>query len=591
MNESPTASVSGLTLRSVMTGMVLGGALSLCNIYSGLKIGFTTNMSIATALLGYGLWRSAGPIFRLRCFGLHENLINQTAGSAAASIAGAGLVAPIPALTMLTGRELAWEWLSAWALSVSVLGVLVGLRIRRRLIVTEELSFPYGVATAEMLRDMYGRGREAAVRLWVLLAAMGLAGALKCVVELLRAGLVGLPGTLSLRGSVAARHGLGSASLKNLGFGLDPGVLMIGLGALIGMRACASMLLGALLAWGVLAPAALQQGWVVPDETFEPDQIWFTPLAGWMLWSGVALMVSAALTSFALSMWRAFRQRTERSALDSAQSPMSNQAVRRRFAAALLVAAALAVLLQMVLFEIQLYVAISAVALTFVLAIVAGRVTGETGIAPIGAMGKVTQLTFAVLAPGNATANLMSANVTGGAASQCSDMLHDLKTGHLLGASPSQQGLAQLCGVVSGALCGSAGYLLLVENPNAQLITAEWPAPAVAQWKAVAEVFSAGISHMPPTSLAAAIIAAVVGALLAVLERTAPKPARRWIPSAASVGLAFVLPAHYAISVFLGGVLALLYSRLAHTSAQRFAVVIATGLIAGESLVGVVFAL
>jgi uncharacterized oligopeptide transporter (OPT) family protein len=256
-----------------------------------------------------------------------------------------------------------------------------------------------------------------------------------------------------------------------------------------------------------------------------------------------------------------------------------------------MVTAIILVILQVMLFDIRLYAAICAVLLTFALAIVAGRVTGETGIAPIGAMGKITQLTFAGLAPGNAIANLMSANVTGGAASQCSDMLHDLKTGHLLGAWSRHQAVSQAFGVLAGALCGSAGYLLLVPDPASQLLTAQWPAPAVAQWKAVAEVFSEGLAHLPPAAASAALVAGGVGVLLAVLEKVLGPRARVFVPSAPSLGLAFVLPAHYAISAFLGGVLAWLFARLARTSAERFTVVIAAGLIAGESLVGVAFAL
>ncbi|MBA3967832.1 MAG: OPT/YSL family transporter [Nitrospirales bacterium] len=77
------------------------------------------------------------------------------------------------------------------------------------------------------------------------------------------------------------------------------------------------------------------------------------------------------------------------------------------------------VLIQITLFNISIGIAVLAVLLSFVLALVAGRVSGETGITPIGAMGKVTQLTFGFLIPGNATTNLMAANVTGGAAGQC----------------------------------------------------------------------------------------------------------------------------------------------------------------------------
>jgi OPT oligopeptide transporter protein len=80
-----------------------------------------------------------------------------------------------------------------------------------------------------------------------------------------------------------------------------------------------------------------------------------------------------------------------------------------------------------------------AVLLSFALALVACRVTGETDTTPVGAMGKITQLVFGVLHPGNTTANLMSANVTAASAGSAADLLTDLKSGYLLGAHPRKQ--------------------------------------------------------------------------------------------------------------------------------------------------------
>ena len=81
--------------------------------------------------------------------------------------------------------------------------------------------------------------------------------------------------------------------------------------------------------------------------------------------------------------------------------------------------------------------------MSFFLALVACRVTGETDTTPIGAMGKVTQLTFGVLSPGNMNVNLMAANITSGSAIAAADLLTDLKSGYLLGANPRKQFLAQ----------------------------------------------------------------------------------------------------------------------------------------------------
>jgi OPT family oligopeptide transporter len=264
---------------------------------------------------------------------------------------------------------------------------------------------------------------------------------------------------------------------------------------------------------------------------------------------------------------------------------------RRTFWIAFAVVSVFACVLQMTLFSIDWYAALIAVGLAFALAIVAGRVAGETGIAPIGAMGKITQFTFALITPGNPTANLMAANVTGGSASQCADLLHDLKTGRLLGAWPRHQAVAQMFGVASGALMGSAGYLLLVPDPSATLLTPEWPAPAVAQWKAVAEVFTQGVSHLPKGSGTAAMFAVFAGILLSVAESKLPPPKRRFVPNPASIGLALVIPAYYSVSVFLGALLLWFGQRHAAGFTKRFGIVIAAGLIAGESLVGVLFAI
>ena len=117
--------------------MVIGGVLSLCNIYSGLRIGWSFNMSVAALLLSYGFWQSLHRGFGIRPWGLLENNTNQTGASAAAAIIGAGLVAPIPAYTMLTGRILGWLELATWTFSVSLVGVTVAVGLRRQLLLVD----------------------------------------------------------------------------------------------------------------------------------------------------------------------------------------------------------------------------------------------------------------------------------------------------------------------------------------------------------------------------------------------------------------------------------------------------------------------
>jgi uncharacterized oligopeptide transporter (OPT) family protein len=181
----------------------------------------------------------------------------------------------------------------------------------------------------------------------------------------------------------------------------------------------------------------------------------------------------------------------------------------------------------------------------------------------------------------------MTANVTGGSASQCADLMNDLKTGHLLGSTPRSQWVSQLCGALAGAFIGSAIYLTLIPSPKTQLITPEWPAPAVVTWKAVAEVFKVGLSALPLHVAPAMGVAAALGVTLAIAEAKAPKPVKRWLPSASALGLGFVVPANQSFSMLLGGIVALLVARRFPEWHARFWVVVCAGIIAGESLVGV----
>ncbi|MGP0628701.1 OPT family oligopeptide transporter [Nitrospina sp. 32_T5] len=587
----PTPDTPQLTVRAVVTGMTLGALLVPCNVYSGLKIGWSFNMSITAVLLSLAFWRFGEKVADSRPWGIYENNINQTAASAGASIVSAGLVAPIPALALLTGERLAWSVLAVWTFAISALGLVMAVGLRRQMLLAEKLPFPAGVATAEVLRDIYSHGKEATVRLQMLTASAVVAAVVK-VLETTTSlvGRVGLPASFGWSASGALKAaGYQQVTWKNLGFVFDPSLLMVGFGAIVGVRVGLSLLMGAVLAWGVLGPWALSRGWAQAGPN-EAGAFWFADMVPWLLWPGVTLMVTASLTSFAIASIRALRHRKEKQVADEI-GDMARGETRRGFRVGLVLAMGLVVVAQVTLFDITLRMAAVAVVLTFFLAIVSARVSGETGIPPIGALGKVTQLTFGVLSPANATTNLMSANVTGGAAGQCSDLLHDLKTGLLIHASPRLQSVAQVFGILAGSLAGTAAYLFLIPDPQAMLLTAEWPAPAVATWKAVAEVFQQGLGALPAGSVPAMAVAGGAGLFLAFGERFLPADLHRWLPSAASLGLAFIIPPWISLSMFMGGLLSWGLACRVPEWHRRFMVVLAAGLVAGESLAGVVHAL
>jgi hypothetical protein len=312
-----------------------------------------------------------------------------------------------------------------------------------------------------------------------------------------------------------------------------------------------------------------------------------TDLVEWLMWPGVTLMVVSALVSFSFSgpaMFRAFRRTGGKA--DPESGVDTGDVSRAWFLGGMTVALILAVTLQVAFFDIAWWAAAIAVLLSFALAVVACRVSGETNVSPVGAMGKVTQLTFAGLAPKDAAANLMTASVSAGAATQSADLMHDFKCGHLIGAVPRQQVVGQILGSLAGAIVGSAFYLILIPNPREMLLTEDWPAPAVAQWKAVAELFQTGFDALPAGTPQAMIIAAVLGVLLPVLDKLLPKKIAAWVPSASALGLSFVLPARNSLSMFLGALLGAIVGRFFPRWSERFFVTICAGIIAGESLVG-----
>ena len=568
-----------LTPRSLLTGIVLGGILTPCNIYSGLKIGWSFNISIIALLVASGFWALTARLKLGRPLSAWEGNITQTTASSSANIISGGLVAPIPALAMLSGSNLPAGELVAWVFAVSFLGIWVAWYLRESLILRSGLAFPTGRATAETLLEIFGEGREAALKLRVLLAGTALAASLKW----LDGGWLSLPRpSLGFRLTASgALAGFGGISAKNLTFTLDPSLMLAGFGAIIGFRAGISLLLGAILSWGLLGPWGLAQGFIAPGPN-DPGLSWFPSMVEWLLWPGVSLMVASALTRFLLHGF------TERLAIKEAAPPVEDKGGTLARLIGLTVASTLVVIAQVVIFDIHWVIAALAVPIGFLLAMVASRVVGETGIPPIGAIGKVSQLGTGIMAPGEMTANLIGANVAGGAAGQSADLLNDFKVGHTIGAPPQPQVVAQFFGILTGSLVGSLVYLQLVPNPPSMLITEEWPAPAVATWKVVAETLSHGLGSIPGDALVAVAVAAALGIASSVLEHWR-KP--RWLPSMPALGLAMVIPASLSITMFLGSLIALAITHWRPTLAQRFLIAAASGLVAGESLTGVLRAL
>jgi len=360
----------------------------------------------------------------------------------------------------------------------------------------------------------------------------------------------------------------------------DP--VFVGAGALMGIRAASSILLGGTLCWAVFVPMLQAHGLIAGTG--------YRAIVSWTLWGGVSCMVASGLLAFALqgrAIARAFRglggllgrPRAEPTALDAIETPMS------WFVAGQLVSLVALAWLAKVSFNLPIWESIVAVALSFFLSLVACRVTGETDTTPTGAMGKVTQLIFGALNPGNLNINLMSANITSSAAISSADLLSDLKSGYLLGAHPRRQFLAQFAGIFMGTVATTLAFRVLV--PTASVLGSDqFPAPAAQTWRVVALALSKGFDALEPVKIWSIAVGGTVGVLLTLLPRWFPRRAQ-WIPSASGMGLAWTFHWFYGFLFFVGGLAGWLMERRNPKQAEIYNYPVAAGVIAGGSLMGV----
>jgi OPT family oligopeptide transporter len=370
--------------------------------------------------------------------------------------------------------------------------------------------------------------------------------------------------------------------LKRLTIGFEGSLIMIAAGAIMGIRVGISLLVGAVIYYGIIGQ------WLVSSGIAQPG---YRGIVSWTLWPATAMMVTSGLLAFALrwrTVIRAFSGLTRMfgSGTDEAHDPLSHIEVPGSwFVIGTLVAGIACVILGHYFFAITWWMGILAVLVTFLLSIVAARATGETDITPIGAMGKITQLMYGAIAPTNITTNLMTASITAGAASHAADLLTDLKSGYLLGGNPRKQLISQLFGVLAGTLICVPVYMIIAKPEK--LGSESLPAPAAKVWAGVAELLANGVGSLPDYSVTAMIIGGILGILLTLAEEFMPAKHRHWIPSATGLGIAGVIPAYNAISMFLGAVIAWAIAKRSPSFGERYIVAVSSGLIAGESLMGV----
>ena len=342
------------------------------------------------------------------------------------------------------------------------------------------------------------------------------------------------------------------------------------------------------------APGVTEALGFKPGATATKDVGGFRNISAWSLWPGATVMVVGGLLALAFQ-WRTLgrtfgsiltsfgdNKGAVRGVVDHLEIPM------RWFVIGFSVTGLASAILLTWFFGIHWYMGLLAVLLTFFLAAVCARAGAETGINPIGALGKVTQLTYGALAPGNISANLMTAGVTAGAAASCSDTIGNLKVGHMVGANPRKQFIAQMFGVLAGAFLAVPAYFLLVPDAST-LGGSKFPAPSALVWMGVAKVLSQGLGTLPASTVIAMGVAFVVGILIVVLDRVFPK-LKPYTPSPAALGIALTIPASTSFAMFLGAFIVWILEKKAAKWNEMYTVPIASGCIAGESIMGVILA-
>lgn len=556
-----------LTVRSALTGMLLGGALSLTNLYIGAQTGWTLGVGITSVVLAYAIFRVLSQIG----LGSEMTVLENNAMQSIATSAGymtAPLVSSLAAYTMVTGKIIPMWVAIAWVIILAVLGVLFAFPMKKRFINDEQLPFPEGMAAGVVMDSLHtGSAKEGMLKAKLLVGG-GLASAL---VEVLRSETVMrlVAATKSIphyyddllydRGIVPKLLG---TPLKSLTIRFETGIVFLATGGLMGIRAGVSLMVGGVLNYFILAPYLIQKGIILPKKV--GAAITFNDIALWALWGGVACMTTASLYAFfakpqiIISAFTRLFKKGEAKAdvLEHIELPLRWSII------GVPVVGAIMVVCGWLWFDIKPWLSALAIPLVFVFSLIAVNSTALTAITPGGALAKLTQLTYAVLAPKNISTNLMTAGITSEVALNASNLLMDIKPGYMLGAKPRQQMVGHLLGAFAGSLVATpVWYYGFIQGDPSRYGSDKIPVPGAMTWKAVSEILMKGFDFLHPTAKYAVVVGAVVGILMELSKQLTKG---RFPLSGVAVGLAFVLRFETAFAMFLGSFLFWMLGRAAH---------------------------
>jgi len=594
------ATAPQLTLRAIVLAVVLAALMGAANTYLGLFAGMTIASAIPSAVVSMAVLKMLGH------GGILENNIVQTGGSAGQSTA-TGVIFTTPALVMLGAwHDYRYGWVFAFAALGGVLGVLFSVPLRRALIIEQKLPFPEGTAAAEVLRA--GADPTHGAKLLSMAAAAG------AVLKLSAAnGLQLIPDA-----ALAARFvGRGIAYLST---NLSPALL--GVGYICGSNVGIVMLAGGIISWNIAIPiyssyflhadvlmAAKVAGLSAADAagTIWSQRIRFLGV-GAMLLGGIWTLVSlrGSLLAGVRSGFAATRR--ARAAGDAAEIPDTERDLPMKYVLTGVVLASLPLMLMyhsvVGSFLISIPMTLAMIVLAFLFCSVSGYMAGLVGSSNDPVSGMIISTILAasamllVLTHGNAIVGPVAAVMIGAAVccalSIAGDNVQDLKCGQLVGATPWRQQLMLCIGAVTCATVLAPVLNLLNHAYGIGVPDAAHPHPLLAPQATMMAAVSRGLfgGSLPWTII---IVGAGIGLAVIIIDEWLRARGSKFRTPVLAVAVGIYLPLDISVPIFIGGMLShFAAGRRASGGTESLAgrgMLFAAGMIAGESLTGVLLAI
>lgn len=618
-----------LTLRSALTGMLLGSTLAATALYVGAKTGIGIGVGLTSVILAFASYRLMSRAGWVADFTILENNCTQSIASAAGYMVSP-LMSSMTAYMLVTGRIVPWWQLMIWNCVIALVGVLLAFPMKRRFVNDDQLPFPEGRASGVVLDALYtGQSGEGLFKARLLaLTALGTGiyqflasdGLMRLVqFKLLRmdrwAGLKEpwhfLERFDTYYYQLAAKYSLWTpkilgTDIRQLGLRATLDAAMLGVGGLMGIRVATSCALGAFLNFAVLAPIMIQRGDIRPYTS--PTGVLVPISRGeivnqWALWWGVVMMVVGAMVGL-FSRPEIFTSAV-RGLFRPGPAKAGGTDVLRHIELPLWVSFVGVPILSILgawgthaFFGVPWLMAFLPLPLIFILAVICTNSMALTSWMPTGPLAKITQFSMGAIDRTNPASNLLPAGMTAEMSANAASLLSDIKPGYMLGAKPRQQAVGHVLGILSGSVASVPLYFLLFLPPDSAgsrststILSDQFAFPAAVQWKGVANLIANGISKLPASAVIAMAIAAAAALAFEFLR---VRTKGRFPISAVSVGLGVVLPPEACFAMWVGALIFWWQGRRHRDPATRGHAVwvegcepICAGLISGAALVGI----